>query len=267
MTADNGFSNQADVLVKARLAADLLGATKMDRPEDIQPSPVTGAVYIALTNNTSRATVEDGEAHPGIDEANPRPANATGHVIELVEDDDDAGATAFSWRIFMLCGDPDDPSTYFAGYDKDQVSPIAAPDNLAFDGGGDLWIATDGAPDTIGFNDAFHAVPVRGADRGYSRQFLSVPRGAEACGPAFTPDFRSLFCAVQHPGEDGTLSDPVSDWADQGQPPRPSIVSVWNRSGGRIGLSRRASPRRPRATPLVGWVAREAPQRTPQSAL
>lgn len=226
----------AEVLIKTRLAADAVGATKMDRPEDVERNPVDGRVYMCMTNNTRRGV----GTNPGIDEANPRRVDETGaatgnkygHVVELAEDGDDGTATTFSWRLFLVCGDPEDPTTYFAGYPKEGVSPVAAPDNLAFDSHGNVWIATDGQPGTIGKADAFHAVPMEGPERGRVRQFLSVPAGAEACGPEFTPDERTLFCAVQHPG-DGE----ASSWPDgPGNPPRPSVISVYKVHGNkRIG--------------------------------
>lgn len=110
------------------------------------------------------------------------------------------------------------------------MSPISAPDNVAFDNAGNLWIATDGAPGTIGKADAFHAVPVEGPDRGKVMQFLSVPAGAEACGPEFTPDNGNLFVAVQHPG-DGQ----PSSWPDGGgNPPRPSVASIYKPRGNKV---------------------------------
>jgi len=218
LTPENGFASQAEVLVNTRGAADLLGATKMDRPEEVTPHPVTGTVYVALTNNTKR--VEPNAA-------NPRVPNTAGHVIELNEADADAGATSFTWGIFLLCGNPDDPSTFFAGYPKDQVSPIGAPDNLLIDQAGNLWVATDGQPSSIGVNDAFHVVPLSGPERGRVQQFLSVPVGAEACGPELTPDQRTLFCAVQHPGDDGTIEQPMSAFPDAGRPTRPAMISIF----------------------------------------
>ncbi|MGH2554703.1 MAG: PhoX family protein, partial [Actinomycetota bacterium] len=223
----------AEVLINTRLAADQVGATKMDRPEDIERNPVTGAVYAALTNNTNRGA----EGQPGPDEANPRSNNKHGHIIEFLEQDNDAGATLFRWRIFMLCGDPDDPSTYFAGFDKSQVSPITSPDNVDFDARGNLWIASDSSR-ALEQNDGFFAVPVKGRERGYLRQFLTVPFGGEACGPCITPDQQTLFCAVQHPGEvvGATPDDPASRWPD-GDQPRPSLVNVFKTGRGprRIG--------------------------------
>lgn len=85
--------------------------------------------------------------------------------------------------------------------------------------------------EAIGFNDGYYAVPVDGEDRGHVRMFASVPRGAEACGGEFTPDGATFFAAVQHPGEDGTLDEPVSDWPDRAQPPKPSVITIWKERG------------------------------------
>lgn len=224
LTAANGFASQGDVAIKTRFAGDAVGATKMDRPEDVEPSPVTGTVYAVMTANPGRTEP---------DPPNPRVNNRFGHIIEIVEDDDDAGATTFRWRIFLLCGDPDDPSTYFAGYPKELVSPIANPDNVTFDRAGNLWIATDGQPTNLGYNDAIFAVPTAGGERGHVQQFLSAPREAEVCGPLITRDQRTLFCAIQHPGEGGTFDAPLSSWPDDRQPPRPSVISVWRSGRGR----------------------------------
>ncbi|MDP9433613.1 MAG: PhoX family phosphatase [Actinomycetota bacterium] len=241
----------AEVLVHTRLAADAVGATKMDRPEDIQCSPVTGRVYAALTNNSERTLGHISKPNPtGVDEANPRArsqvngeqgltwdeGNRNGHILEWEERNNDPAATSFRWRVFLLAGDPADPTTYFAGYDKSQVSPISCPDNLTFDASGNLWIATDG--NRLGFHDGFFAVPTAGPERGKVRMFLTVPNGAEACGPYITGDGQSMFCAVQHPGEvDGsTFESPASSWPD-GRLPKPSVVVVWRQAQGskRIG--------------------------------
>ncbi|MFD1719739.1 PhoX family protein [Georgenia deserti] len=214
-----------EVLVFTRLAGDAVGATKMDRPEDVEPHPETGRVYMACTNNTDRTAEE-------VDEANPRAENKDGHVIEIVEEGDDAAAASFAWRILLLCGSPDDPNTYFAGFDKSQVSAISCPDNLAFDPAGNLWISTDGQPGTLGWNDALYQVPLEGEARGQVRQFLSVPVGAETCGPVITED--RVLVAVQHPGEgdDVSFDNRISNWPGGGDSlPRPSVV-VASAAGG-----------------------------------
>ncbi|WP_432511284.1 PhoX family protein [Kineococcus sp. SYSU DK001] len=216
-----GFSVD-EVLVHTRLAADAVGATKMDRPEDVQRNPVNGRVYVACTNNSRRGT----EDNAGVDEANPRPENKDGHVVEITERGDDAAATEFSWNLVLVCGDPADDTTYFGDVDRSLVSPISCPDNLAFDTVGNLWISTDG--NTLGSNDGLYEVTVDGPERGMVRQFLSVPTGAETCGPVITAD-GSVFVAVQHPGEleGASVDTPMSLFPYDGSgQPRPSVVQV-----------------------------------------
>ena len=215
-----------EVYLFTRLAGDAVGATKMDRPEDVEPNPVTGTVYVALTNNTKRTAA---------DEANPRTANKHGHVMEVMEDGNQPAAETFTWNVFLLCGDPNDPSTYFAGADKSKVSPISCPDNVTFDKYGNLWISTDG--NQLGVHDGLYGVATEGKYRGEVRQFLSVPTGAETCGP-WVADERVFVC-VQHPGEtDGaSFEAPSSHWPDGGSAiPRPAVVGVWNGAkNGKIG--------------------------------
>jgi secreted PhoX family phosphatase len=219
-----------EVLVFTRLAADKMGATKMDRPEDVEVNPKTGKVYAALTNNTSRAP----GAKAAADEVNPRNNNKHGHILELTEDGGDNGAESFSWDLLLVCGDPNDPNTYFAGYDKRKVSPISCPDNVTFDGAGNLWIATDG--NQLDSNDGLFAVPLEGPERGHVKQFLTVPVGAETCGPFIVGDGRSVFVNVQHPGEvDGaSVDNPASTWPD-GDFAKPAVVVSWRPDGRPIG--------------------------------
>jgi secreted PhoX family phosphatase len=227
----NGFMSQGDVLIKTRNAADALGATKMDRPEDIETNPVNKKVYIILTNNSQRG-VGNG---PPVDAANPRANNRAGHIIELTEEGNNHAATRFTWNIFILAGLPTDESTYFAGYDKSKVSPIATPDNIVFDLAGNAWVATDGAPSAIKLNDGLFAIPVAGSERGHVQQFFSSVAGSEVCGPEFTPDNRTLFLAIQHPGEGGTFDKPISTWPDRQGLPRPSVITIQAFDNRRIG--------------------------------
>ncbi|GAB7040893.1 MULTISPECIES: PhoX family protein [Catenuloplanes] len=220
----------ADVLVFTRLAGDKVGATKMDRPEDVQPSLVTGKIYAAMTNNTNRGVGTNAAA----DEANPRNANKHGHIFEITEDRGDHTSESFSWALPIVCGDPADSATYFSGYDKTKVSPISCPDNVAFDSTGNLWISTDG--NALGGNDGLFATPIEGPEKGHLKQFLTVPRGAETCGPFITEDDRSVFVAVQHPGEltGASVENPASNWPD-GDIAKPGVVVTWRRDGGFIG--------------------------------
>ncbi|MFC5801071.1 PhoX family protein [Streptomyces formicae] len=220
-----------EVYVFTRLAGDKVGATKMDRPEDVEPSPRSGRVYVALTNNTDRGKA--GKA--GADEANPRNLNKHGQILELAEHWDDPASDGFAWRLFLVAGDPNDPATYFAGYPKEAVSPISCPDNVAFDPHGNLWISTDGAQ--LGSHDGLFGVATQGERRGELKQFLTVPKGAETCGPIIQD--RRVLVAVQHPGEiDGaTVDKPASVWPDgPGRIVRPSVVAVYRKDGRDIGV-------------------------------
>ncbi|NGO48668.1 PhoX family protein [Streptomyces ureilyticus] len=220
-----------EVFVFTRLAGDKVGATKMDRPEDIEPNPHTGKVYVALTNNTNRGVGTNAKA----DEANPRNANKHGHVLELTERWNRADSTKFAWSLFLVAGDPKDPATYFAGFPKDKVSPISCPDNVAFDRYGNLWISTDGAQ--LGYHDGLFGVATRGDRRGELKQFLTMPKGAETCGPIVQE--RRVLVSVQHPGEidDATVENPASTWPDgPGTYVRPSVVAVYRKDGRDIGV-------------------------------
>ena len=232
----DGFDSQAEVLIRVREAADRLGATKMDRPEDIETNPVTGSVFMLMTNNSNRVeTAPADRPGTGRNAANPRANNRYGHIIEVREDGADAAATRFQWSMFMLCGPKDDTSRAFGGFPPAEVADIAAPDNVVFDGAGNMWIATDGQPSAIKQNDALHAVATAGPERGKVRTFLTSPVGAEVTGPCLTPDDQALFVAIQHPGEGGTLAAPLSQWPDGRGFPRPSLAVVTKTGGGRVG--------------------------------
>jgi len=234
LTAANGFASQADVLIETRRAADLLGATPMDRPEDVEPDPEAGRVWVMLTNN-SRREEDDTNA------ANPRADNKFGHIIEIQEPDGDFAATRSQWDFLVKCGDPDvaavgatwNPLTSENGW-------FGSPDNCAVDPMGGLWIATDGNEGT-GAADGLWAMDTDGQSRGTGRAFFRVPIGAELCGPRFTPDGQSLFVSVQHPGaSDGaTFENPATRWPDfkPSAPPRPAIVVIQNKSGRAVGRS------------------------------
>ncbi|EHB55059.1 protein of unknown function DUF839 [Mycolicibacterium rhodesiae JS60] len=216
-----------EVAVFTRFAADKAGATKMDRPEDFEANPSSGKLYVALTNNNERGAA----GKPAADAANPRNDNKNGQVLEIT---DDHAGTTFTWDLLLVCGDPAAADTYFGGFDKSKVSPISCPDNLAFDKHGNLWISTDG--NALSSNDGLFAVALEGPHRGETRQFLTVPIGAETCGPIVLDDLVTV--SVQHPGEhdDNSIDDPLSNWPSGGNgTARPSIVAVW-KNGGNIGV-------------------------------
>ncbi|MTE01985.1 DUF839 domain-containing protein [Paracoccus sp. YIM 132242] len=240
LTAANGFASQADVLIETRRAADLLEATPMDRPEDIQPNPLTGRAYVMLTNNTKRK-----EANA----ANPRVENAFGHIIEIIEADGDFTATTGTWEILVKCGDPKIAAVGATFSTETTVNGwFGMPDNAAVDRDGRLWVSTDGnSMKGTGRTDGLWAVDTEGAARGTSRLFYRVPVGAEMCGPCITGDMTTFFVAVQHPGDGGEdweghgrpsyYEDLSTRWPDfdDAMPVRPAVVAITRQGGGRIG--------------------------------
>lgn len=228
LTPDNGFPDQAYILLNARLAADHVQATKMDRPEWVAVHPQSREVYVTLTNNEVRAEDQ-------VDAANPRAHNLHGHILRWREQNADPAATAFEWDVFLLAGEK-------AGTRDTRGQPVApnlvgtihgdifsSPDGLAFDGSGRLWIQTDYDDEqphnhNMGCNQLLCADP---ASREV-RRFLVGPRGCEITGITFTPDQRTLWINVQHPG----LSYPASDGISR---PRATTVVITKDDGGVIG--------------------------------
>jgi uncharacterized protein len=236
LTVANGWQDQADVLLRTRQAADAVGATKMDRPEWIAVHPRDGDVYASLTN---------GSGWPG--GANPRSPNPYGHIIRWTERGGDHTATAFHWDIFVLAGDP----AYDPHVTLDETDIFGSPDGLWFDADGRLWIQTDISNssqnlesrgyDRIANNQMLAADPATGE----IRRFLVGPRGCEITGVVTTPDRRTMFVNVQHPGEATTAwgtptpANPraVSNWPDfdPAGRPRSATVVIRKRDGGVIG--------------------------------
>jgi secreted PhoX family phosphatase len=240
LTAANGFADQGEVVIKSRQASDLLGATKMDRPEWLAIDPASGEVYCTLTNNSARGA----PGQPGVDAANPRANNVFGQIIRWKDDGDFDGA-GFAWNHLVLAGDPAQPRPEAKGNIKGDL--YACPDGIAFDPAGTLWIQTDahatqmykGELVNIGSNQML-ACDVK---TGQTRRFLSGPINCEITGVTWTPDMRTMFVNVQHPGETPSdRSDPAqprrfSNWPDYRPTGRPRSATVVIRrvDGGVIG--------------------------------
>jgi secreted PhoX family phosphatase len=241
LDASAGFATQADVLVQARAAADRLGATKMDRPEWIAVHPRTGEVYGTLTNNAERGR----DGRPAPDAANPRTENVFGHILRWRERGGDAAETAFAWDVFILAGDPQHAEPGKRGTVKGDG--FGSPDGLWFDARGVLWIQTDVSTSVLGKGDytglGNNAMLVADPATREVRRFLVGPNGCEVTGVTATPDGRSMFVNIQHPGETASeRSDParptaVSAWPDgrtSGRP-RSATIVITKHDGGVIG--------------------------------
>ena len=247
------FRSTAEIILHTVEAADLVGATPMDRPEWGAVDPVTGSVYFTLTNNTRRGSdgsvSESGpNARNAPDAANPRGPNRTGHIIRWDETDD---PRRFAWDIFVFGSDAaGDADKNRSGL---QVSnQFASPDGLVVDPRGIMWIQTDnGASEVTEYtNDQMLAVipskltdqqgkqvPISAENQSELKRFLVGPNGCEVTGLAFTPDMTALFANVQHPG-----NWPVSDDATQVTPdgstirPRAATVLITRTDGAPVGV-------------------------------
>lgn len=212
------FADQGEVLINTRLAADIAGATKMDRPEWGAVHPDSNEVYFTLTNNSARTTA---------DAANPRVKNAYGHIIRWREERRDNSGVRFAWDLFLLAG-PESDSRGPNGQALGADNMLASPDGLWFDEDGRLWIQTDMsgsqlASGPFGNNQMLVADPRTGE----MKRFLVGPLGAEITGITATPDFRTLFINVQHPGEGSTANNLLSTWPDgPGKRPRSATVII-----------------------------------------
>jgi secreted PhoX family phosphatase len=239
LTAASGFADQGEVLIKSRQASDLLGATKMDRPEWIAVDQ-DGWAYCTLTNNSSRGTA----GNAGVDAANPRANNSMGNIIRWKDDGDFDGST-FRWNHFVLAGDAANERSEAKGDVKGDA--FGSPDGLWVDARGLLWIQTDVSTSAMGKgeyarlgNNQMLAADVRS---GEIRRFLVGPAGCEITGACATPDGRTMFINIQHPGETASeRSDPanpraISNWPDfraNGRP-RSATVVIRKADGGMIG--------------------------------
>ena len=222
LTAENRFYSQADVLIEARRAADLLNATSMDRVEDVEPNPISNKVYINCTKNQRRGTEGKESENP----ANPRIKNEAGHILELIPPNGDHASDTMEWDILLLAGDKDN-SEYGLGLTEDAY--FACPDNAVIDPKGRLWVTTDGSTDVLGIADGVYGVETDGEIKGQAKRLFAAPIGAEVTGPCFSPDGRFLFISVQHPGYEAEIKGEYSTrWPDHSQllPPRPSVLVI-----------------------------------------
>lgn len=238
LTVENGWADQADVMIRTRQAADAVGATRLHRPEWVSVDEKTKDVYLTLTNGTGNDAPVNSDRDP----------NPYGHIIRIKEHRRDNTQLTFKWDVFVLAGDP----AYDPAVPTDQ--PIfGSPDGIWVDPYRRVWIQTDISNssqnradrgyDNIGNNQMLVADP----DTGEIKRFVTGPRGCEITGVISSPDMRALFINIQHPGESTafwnsqfgapTVANPttVSTWPYGGRP-RPATVVIRRADGGVIGL-------------------------------
>jgi secreted PhoX family phosphatase len=221
------YASQAEILVNTRLAADTLGATPMDRPEWVSVHPTTQEVYVTLTNNSGRATTND---------ANPRTGNVYGQIVRWREAGGDPTALTFEWDLFVLAGNPTIAQANPLNNGSSSITAnntFNSPDGLGFDSAGRLWIQTDGNYSNTGnyANQGNNQMLCANPTTKEIRRFFVGPVECEVTGLTFTPDSRTLFINIQHPGEGGN-----SHWPEGGAAlPRSATVVITKNDGGVIG--------------------------------
>jgi len=231
LTRENGFNSQAEVLIYAREAATIVGATTMDRPEWVAVHPKTKTVCCTLTNNKNRGK-KDNQPVSG---PNPRAENKYGQIVRWSEQNSDNTADSFNWDLFLIAGNPTIHKDFYAGSANiNDENMFNSPDGLGFDNDGRLWIMTDGKYSNegdfegMGNNQVLAADP----DTGEVRRFCTGPIACELTGLAFTPDQRTMFIGVQHPGE---KDKPSHFPAGGNSKPRSTIMVIQRKDGGIIG--------------------------------
>lgn len=263
------FVDAGDVVIRAREAARCVGATPMDRPEDVEAIRDAnwvgqGPVLVVCTNNRAERPAGPGnpqrEAAPG---ESGHQSNLAGHILRIDEHGNDCGATRFRWDVFALGGDPDAASPVVEtpqgpghvsvrrnGAKVNDGARFACPDNICFDAAQNVWIATDGSPAVFNdCNDSVLVAPTGGTGPRPVKRFLVGPIGAEICGPTIAPDQRAFLVSIQHPGESDAAGNSFSDtrWENpsskpgssfpdgNGAWPRSSVVVITRTDGGVVG--------------------------------
>ena len=227
-----GMASQAEISILTRQAASAVGATTMDRPEWVAVNPNRAEAYLALTNNKNRGidkTNAGGDAMP-VDGPNPRAKNNYGQIVRWRPANDDHTAETFSWDLFVVAGNPTVHADAYAGsanITKDNM--FNSPDGLAFDKRGNRWIQTDGSysnkDDFAGMGN--NQMLVGDPSTGEIKRFLVGPKECEITGITWSPDNRTVFIGVQHPGEKGD-----SHFPEGGQSvPRSAVIAVTRKDG------------------------------------
>jgi secreted PhoX family phosphatase len=220
----------AEMLVFARMAGSKVGATTMDRPEWIAVNPLRVEAYCALTNNKDRGSKPNagGDETP-VDGPNPRETNNFGQIVRWRPTGEDHGASDFVWDLYVMAGNPTVYDNKYAGSDNvNKGNMFNSPDGMAFSSDGMLWIQTDGEDSNEGEfeGQGNNQMLVGNPETGEIARFLTAPKGAEVTGLTWSPDRKTAFVGIQHPG---------GSWPDNSGKPRSSVIAVWREDGALIG--------------------------------
>ncbi|MEM1299206.1 MAG: PhoX family phosphatase [Pseudomonadota bacterium] len=236
LTPENtGMASKAEICIHTRQAGSAVGATTMDRPEWVAANPKAPEVYCCLTNNKNRGVKPNaGGDDTSVNGPNPREANKYGQIVRWKPDGGDHTASGFAWDLYVLAGNPTVHSDDRAGSSNVNADNMFnSPDGLKFDGNGLLWIQTDGKYSNEGDfagqgnNQMLAGDPVTGE----IRRFLVGPKECEVTGLCWSPDRKTMFVGIQHPGERGD-----SHWPEGGDAvPRSAIIAVTREDGGLVG--------------------------------
>ena len=236
LTPENtGLESQAEICIHTRQAASAVGATTMDRPEWVASNPNAPEVYCCLTNNKNRGVKPNaGGDDTSANGPNPRNANNFGQIVRWRPEEGDHTSAGFNWDLFVLAGNPTVRDDAYAGSENINADNMFnSPDGLKFDSNGLLWIQTDGNYGNEGDfagqgnNQMLAGDPVTGE----IRRFLVGPNECEITGLSWSPDRRTMFVGIQHPGEKGN-----SHWPEGGDAvPRSAIIAITREDGGLLG--------------------------------
>lgn len=231
---------EAEISIYTRLAGSVVGATTMDRPEWVSAHPMQAEVYCCLTNNKNRGkkTNAGGDETP-VGGPNPREGNLYGQIVRWRPAGGDHLAHVFTWDLFVVAGNPtvhSDANRGSANVNADNM--FNSPDGLAFDRNGMLWIQTDGnysnEEDFAGHGN--NQMLVGDPATGEIRRFMVGPKECEVTGLTWSPDRRTMFVGIQHPGSSGGPEGETSHFPDGGDSvPRSTIIAVTRDDGGLIG--------------------------------
>lgn len=231
-----GGMSKADICVHTRMAASAVGATTMDRPEWVATNPNNNHVFCCLTNNKNRGV--DGKTNAGGDDtsvnaANPRAANLYGQIVRLMPADDAHDADDFNWDLYAMAGNPTIHADAYAGSANiTEDNMFNSPDGLGIDPNGNLWIQTDGNYSDSGEFEGMgnNQMLIGDNETGEIKRFLVGPNECEVTGITFSPDYKTVFVGIQHPGERGN-----SHFPDGGDSvPRSCIISVRRKDGAKL---------------------------------